>query len=493
MKYRREMMRMSEIKVVNGKEPKFKKLLDISDNELIKILKKPSCQIETYVVIDGVKTRFESMEDAVDFKRFYENGTSNFLEFELENCHTQDEILQDFFEFMVVLTYNDFHFSLEPYQVNFLKTYQAYRHIFNEKPNKYCVYGNDSYDYNINIDTSMNINNKKEIHLTLAKRFLFTPLIEKTSLYCEVMANQAISEENGIMRVGKNKNFNFHSSFRDAEIIIDNILSKIVELVNGEDVLLLEVEGEKLPPFNNKINHDIQPVENSSRIIRQMATLGRHDIITVNTNYEEMKNTVKYDRLKHEFEGDENRVLHTLPIFQVPIDELSEKTILYDIYDNIIIGNYSDVRAYMENERFKRIKRKGVSGYAIAHMIIGLGNDMVAVFHIKISLDIFTNRYHIGSSPSTAKHALLYFNDGNIVEKMFGKGYVTTHFDTDIHILFNNAIKHINEMADRLDEIGYDTNDDFKFTNSVDGNNFVIYANEEKINHNEMKKLLMKQ
>ena len=488
------MLNSSEIIMINGKKPNFKNVLNIDNGELIKMLKKPSCEVDTYICVDGLKMRFEDIDVAKKIQHIHVNEISNFLEFELEDCHTQDEMLQNLFRFMVVVTYKDFHFLLEPYQVNFLKSYDKYDYIFEDKPNKYCMYIEESYLYNTWIGEY-----EEDNMLYFKKRFVQDLMFDETSHYYEVMTYQAFSKNNGVMRVEKDKNLSSPLHSTDNEKFSNRMILKIIELISGNDLPSIDVRGEKLPPFSNNINRGVKPINNSSRIIRQMATLGRNDIFTIDMIYDETSNPVKYDCLKHEFEGDENRVLHTLSKFQKPISELNKSTVFYDMQDNIIIGHYCDVKAYMENETFKQMKKDIQSGYAFAHVIIGLGNDIVAVLHIKVNTNISKTASYFNSR-YTEKHPLLHFVDNhhnhhhhNIVQKMYENGYATLHFDTDIYILFNNINIHINEMSGRLKEIGFDEYNNFEFKTSIDGRKHILQSIEEKMNHAGMKKLLINQ
>lgn len=469
---------------MHGVNPEFKKVSYISTKDLTGILNKEECVVNTYFLQKVVQI---SDVDDTDFVE----SLYNFVSFNSSIPMTMDEIASKYNEIVVVLSYRGHDFVLQIHQYSFLKMNDKYKHVFTELPKRFCTYG---IRYNtlrhqilgvssVEMETYVDNANKKD----------------SLSLYYELLFNHVLTTEDGATRFKKDSVNHFSLRNKHEVINLSTFFEMLIEQFHSKDMFSFEITGQKLPKLNqNDSVSKIKPIDNTSRIIKQMANLGRDDILTIDADYED--NTIEHDTLAHEFNGDATRIINTVPFFNDDVENFEINSIKDALISNVIIGHYCDVKAYMDKPRFKLIldKIEPPNNMSLSQCIVGLGNDMVAVFHMYINIkqlatEVYSERILM---KDTEMNILIskYNSNDNIIKRFIKSGNMTLHFIDDLYLFFKNDTFHINEISDNLEQIGFVYNERFDFYNYIHENmNMILVDNTKKIKHPKIKELLLEQ
>lgn len=469
---------------IYGIKPEFKKVSYIQTKDLTGIINEDGCVANSYFL-----QKYVSISD-VDVMAFEEEAY-NFASFESDVPFTTEDVLSRFNEIVIVISYKGHDFVLRVHQYAFLKMNDKYKHIFMEVPKRLCTYGINYNElscqtlHSSRIEMSSSVNNGNKPY--------------SLALYYEVLINHMLVDDDGAVRFKKDSVDHYSLRNIHESNKIGSFFEILIKQYNSKDTFLFEMKGQKLPSFNQSDNTtNIKPVDNTSRIIRQMAMLGRDDILTVNADY--VESSFEYDALNHEFKGDDSRVFNTVPFFNDAIENFEIDEVSDVLVNNIIVGHYCDVKAYVEKPKFKMVMNeiKPENNMSIAQYLVGLGNDMVAVFHMYINVKQMateTNPSRILMKDTETNVLLSRFNGGdNIIKRIAKKGYASLHFEVDLYVLFEDRTFHINEISDNLEQLGFVYDERFDFYNYVNYDlNIIVIDNTNKMEHPKMRELLLKQ
>lgn len=143
------------------------------------------------------------------------------------------------------------------------------------------------------------------------------------------------------------------------------------------------------PPVIPSKDIDMKPIENSSKIIRQMALIGSDNYIVLDENVSDsMKNchdTEPYNYQNTEgITGDANRVYCT----HSDNDELFNLEKSHEASKVLIVGHYEDVKAYANNDKFNKLYNAFIKNHNHAgHVVAQLVGDIVTLHLVSLEIN----------------------------------------------------------------------------------------------------------